>query len=308
MDGNWIPMFIDHLRAECGMSERTCQAYASDIRNFCEFQFSKRKIDWNSVRSVDLIGFLEDQHKKGKKVSSIARSLSALKSLFRFLLAEREIDKDVTANVERPRLRRPLPHPLSVAEIAEVLKAPQPTTPVGQRDRAVFELIYACGLRVSEVCSLKQENLHLTGGYLIVEGKGKKERLVPIHARAKRALVEYLKEGREELDPDRKCRFLFVGKRGGVLSRKTVYSQLRRYALERGLRGTPSPHDLRHSFATHLLQGGADLRVVQELLGHSDISTTQIYTQVELGRLREVVDKFHPRSGKRSRNVGENQV
>ncbi|MCA9411233.1 MAG: site-specific tyrosine recombinase XerD [Candidatus Omnitrophica bacterium] len=297
MDRHWIQLFVDHLRAERGMSEKTCQAYATDIRNFCTFRFvENEKIEWKQVRSLDLIGFLEDQCNRGKRLSSVARSLSSLRSFFKFLHQEREIDRDVSQSVERPRLRRPLPHPLSKDDVTEILAAPSKETPIGLRDRAVFELIYACGLRVSEVCNLRSENIHLAAGYLLVEGKGKKERVVPIHDRAKRALTDYLEKARPDLDSDGRSRAVFLGKRGGTLSRKTVFARLRYYALEKGLRVAPSPHDLRHSFATHLLEGGADLRVVQELLGHSDISTTQIYTQVELGRLRDIHRKFHPRS------------
>lgn len=303
MDGQWIRQFSDHLRIERGLSDKTCAAYMSDVRNFCEFRFdSLETVDWRSVRSVDLIGFLENQRHEGKQISSIARSLSSLRGFFRFLLAERVIEKDVSQSVERPRPRRPLPHPLSEEEVLSVIEAPSLDDPVGLRDRAVLEMIYACGLRVSEACSLRQSNLHLASGYLVVEGKGKKERLVPIHDRAKRRLLDYLEYGRPGLDPDGKCGTLFVGRRGGPLSRKTVFARLRLYALKKGLRRPPSPHDLRHSFATHLLEGGADLRTVQELLGHSDISTTQIYTQVESSRLRDAHRKFHPRA--RNRRVG----
>jgi integrase/recombinase XerD len=189
-----------------------------------------------------------------------------------------------------------LPHPLPEEDVLELLTAPDLETPSGIRDQALLELMYAAGLRVSEACHLRMEALHLNSGYLVVLGKGKKERIVPIYARAKDALEKYLREARPELDPHNRCPSLFIGIHGKPLSRKTVFRRLRQYALSKGLRELPSPHDLRHSFATHLLEGGADLRSVQELLGHSDISTTQIYTQLTGKRIHEIHQRYHPRA------------
>ena len=296
----FIKAYSDYLLTERGLSENTIDSYASDIRKFGTYCQSEEGIcEWSAVHPRHLIGYLEDRRTGGGKQSSLARGLSSIRSFFRFLKDEGVVQSEITADLERPKVRRPLPKVLGTSEVESLLTAPDAETPVGLRDRAVLELIYAGGLRVSEVCGLKDEALHLSSGYLVVLGKGKKERIVPVHERACLALKEYVKEGRPHLDPNGNCPTLFVGSRGKPLSRKTVYARLRRYALAKGLKRIPSPHDLRHCFATHLLEGGADLRTVQELLGHSDISTTQIYTHVEAKRLLEVHKKYHPRARKR---------
>jgi integrase/recombinase XerD len=296
----YIQSYVDYLLAERGLSRKTCESYASDIDQFHQFLFadSEDPTDWARITTEDLIYYFERQKEIGKRPSSVARSLSSLRGFLRFLSSEKIIERDMSADLRIPNRRRPLPHPLPEEDVRRLLEAPPTDTPVGLRDRAVFELIYACGLRVSEACGLREEDLHLASGYLKVLGKGNKERIVPIHDRAKRALLEYMKNGRSLLEPDPGCLTLFVGLRGKPLARQTVFANLRKYGLQLGLKTIPSPHDLRHSFATHLLEGGADLRTVQELLGHSDISTTQIYTKVEGERLRRVHERYHPRAKK----------
>ena len=295
-----IRIYVDHLLAERGLSTKTCEAYASDLQSLLAYRFPEGGTiaGWDRVTTEDLIAFLEEQRRVGKKVSSLSRLLSSIRGFFRFLVSERIIGEDVSSELRLPRQNRRLPHPLSRDEVFRILEAPPLDTPAGLRDRAIFELIYASGLRVSEACGLREENLHLSSGYLVVRGKGNKERIVPIHERAQKALRVYRENAREDFDPDGRCPAFFLGVRGKPLSRQTVFSRLRHYALQAGLKRAPSPHDLRHSFATHLLEGGADLRSVQELLGHSDISTTQIYTKVEGERLRRVHAQYHPRARK----------
>jgi integrase/recombinase XerD len=303
-----LRMYVDHLLAERGLSTKTSEAYASDLQSLLRYRFpgGDSLVAWDRVTTEELIAFLEEQRQAGKRVSSLSRLLSSIRGFFRFLVSERIVDRDICSELRLPRQNRRLPHPLSRDEVFRILETPPADTPVGMRDRAVFELIYASGLRVSEACGLREENLHLSSGYLVVRGKGNKERIVPIHERARKALRVYRENARAEFDPEGRCTFFFLGVRGKQLSRQTVFSQLRLYALEAGLRRAPSPHDLRHSFATHLLEGGADLRSVQELLGHSDISTTQIYTKVEGERLRRVHARYHPRARKETNPVPAN--
>lgn len=294
-----ILSFLDHLVTERGLARATRTAYENDLTRLLRFVNGSRGLSrWQEIATADLIAFLESERDGGKRPASLARTLAAVRGFFRFLAEEGENSGDPSAHLEHPRLSRPLPHPMNPEDVVRLLEAPDPKTTVGVRDRAILELIYAGGLRVSEACGLKPENLHLAHGYLVVMGKGKKERVVPVHERAREALERYLREARPRLDPRGKCRFVFVGTRGGGLSRKTLFSRMRRYALQEGLRELPSPHDLRHSFASHLLEGGADLRVVQELLGHSDIATTQIYTHIPGSRLKRVYRQHHPRSAR----------
>jgi integrase/recombinase XerD len=292
-----IQSYLDHLLLERGLSNHTCRSYGSDLKQFHDFCAEELAFNhWNQVTLETIIAFLEMGRSRNKRPSSLARSLAAIRGFLRFLADEKEIPKAVGSDLQRPRVNRRLPHPLDQEDVSRLLAAPEEDSPVGLRDRAVLELIYAAGLRVSEACSLQPDNLHLANSYIVVMGKGKKERIVPIHDRAKAALLRYLKESRPLLNVNGKCQTVFVGSRGRPLSRKTVFSRLRRYALAQGLRRTPSPHDLRHSFASHLLEGGADLRTVQELLGHSDISTTQIYTHVAGERIHRIHREFHPRA------------
>ncbi len=292
-----VKAFLDHLIGERGLSLQTCRSYGSDILKFQRYRFPEGvQVVWNEVTTGELIAYLEKERSLGRKASSISRTLASLRAFFRFLAEEGELSRDVTTDLQNPRSRRPLPHPLPEEDIRKLLQAPSEETPVGIRDRALLELIYAGGLRISEACGLKRESLHLSGGYVMVLGKGKKERLVPIHERACHAVVKYIDQARNVFDPHGRCPTLFVGSHGKPLSRKTVFRRLRNYALAMGIRHLPSPHDLRHSFATHLLEGGADLRTVQELLGHADISTTQIYTQISGKRIQEIHRRFHPRA------------
>lgn len=292
-----VKAYLDHLLAERGLSVRTCQSYGADLQKFQRsWQKEGRCVAWGEVTTEDLIHFLEEERTRGSKSSSIARMLASLRGFFRFLAEEGEISRDISADLQNPRSRRPLPHPLPEDDVRRLLDAPPNDTPVGLRDRALLELVYACGLRISEACGLTPDSLHISGGYVVVMGKGKKERIIPVHERAQKAIMVYLDQARSQLDPHGQCPTVFVGSRGAPLSRKTVFRRLHTYALELGLRRLPSPHDLRHSFATHLLEGGADLRTVQELLGHADISTTQIYTHVSSKRIHEIHQKYHPRA------------
>jgi integrase/recombinase XerD len=291
-----IQVYLDHLLLEKGLSLRTRQAYGSDLKKYVEYLNSAGVTSWRSVSVESLVSFLDLERSSGRKASSIARLIASIRGFLAFLVEEKELAMNVSENLQRPRVRRPLPHPLPDEDIGRLLEAPDEETPSGIRDRAILELIYASGLRISEACELREDQINWPGGYLRVTGKGKKERMVPFHDRAAHALRRYLSVARPLLDGKRKCPTVFVGVQGKALSRKTVFTRLRRYALAVGLRSLPSPHDIRHSFASHLLEGGADLRTVQELLGHSDISTTQIYTHVPGKRLRRIHQQYHPRS------------
>lgn len=282
---------------ERGLSLRTMEAYASDLRIFSTFcQSQKRFAHWSEVDSKAVMAYMEWERDRGRKPGSLARRMASLKGFFRFLVEERTLSHNPCEHLDRPRVRRPLPHPLENSEILALLESPEAESPEGLRDRAFLEILYAAGLRVSEACSLKMGDAHFDQGYIKVMGKGKKERIIPIHQRAIQALKRYIDNGRSFFLKRGNLPQIFVGKQGFPLSRKTFYARLRRYALQVGLDRLPSPHDLRHSFASHLLEGGANLRSVQELLGHSDIATTQIYTFIPDSRLRSVHHEFHPRS------------
>ncbi|GMV65569.1 MAG: tyrosine recombinase XerD [Candidatus Hinthialibacteria bacterium] len=295
-----IQSFLDYLVTERGLGLRTCQAYGSDLQKVATHFFGEDSpARWQDLSTEHLIAYLDEQRKAGQKPSSIARCLASLRGFYRFLADEGVVGKDITSDLQNPRVRRPLPQTFSENDVIRLIEAPDCETPSGLRDRALLELLYASGLRISEACGLRPDSVHWAGDYLVVMGKGKKERIVPIHQRAKAALQEYLQNGRAAFDPENRCPTLFVGTRGKPLSRKTVFRRLRTYALQCGLRHLPSPHDFRHSFASHLLEGGADLRTVQELLGHSDISTTQIYTHLSGKAIQATHYRYHPRSGRK---------
>ncbi|HET9157779.1 MAG TPA: site-specific tyrosine recombinase XerD [Myxococcaceae bacterium] len=291
----YLDAFIAYLPSERGLSPRTVEAYARDLVEYLEALTRTGVMAPGAVRQDHVRGHLASL---GRRLSarSQARHLAAIRMFHRFLVAERHADGDPTEQVETPRQARRLPVFLTLDEVEALLEAPADTTPAGLRDRAMLHVLYATGLRVSELVGLSINSVQLDAGYLVARGKGDKERLVPLGRRAVAEVRSWLGRGRPALLRGRASRALFVGPRGTALTRQGVWKLVRRHALAAGIKKQLSPHKLRHSFATHLVERGADLRVVQAMLGHADLATTQIYTHVDGRRLRAVYDAAHPRS------------
>lgn len=290
-----IEPFVDHLRFERGLSELTLTAYRHDIVRLASFARRLGRAAPGEITAADLRRFVLELKDLGLAASSIARNLSAIRTYFGFLAAENLVVSDPSERLEPPRGWRTLPVVLSVAEVESLLNAPDLGAPLAWRDRALLEFMYASGVRVSELVALELRHLALDDGYAVVFGKGAKERLVPIGRRAVGTLAIYLRETRPKLEQGRGEGRVFLNARGRPLTRMGVWKILRAHVERAGIEKPVSPHTLRHSFATHLLEGGADLAAVQEMLGHADISTTQVYTHVDRRYLAEVHRSFHPR-------------
>ncbi len=286
-----MDLYLNHLRVEKGLSQNTIEAYSRDLRTFLEFWSDKPLREFQRNKVAKYLSFLGE---RGLSARSIHRALVALRGFFRFLLLEGHLEEDPLEEVSFPFFPKKLPNPLTFGQTKELLEKPDSSTPIGLRDSALLELMYGTGIRVSEASELRLEALQLELGFLLVKGKGEKERIVPIGEIAKEKLVKYLSEGRPKLLKDRASPYVFLNPQGRKLSRQGIWKIIKRYALLCGIRDI-SPHTLRHTFATHMLQGGADLRVVQILLGHADISTTQVYTSVTIDYLKEIHRRFHPR-------------
>lgn len=285
-----------HLLAERGVSPNTLAAYRRDLSQHVSYLMDNGIVSPGQVARTQLISYLVDLRQWGCAPSTVARKESALKGFYAYLFEEGQIADNPAALLEAPRLSRPLPSVLSQEEIFRLLDTPGEETLLERRDGAMLELAYAAGLRVSELLGLELEQVNLAVGYVRCLGKGGKERIVPIHDRAIERVRDYLNEDRETFHPKDKQRAIFLNRRGGPISRMGFWKILRKYVLKAGISKKVSPHTLRHCFATHLLENGADLRSLQELLGHSDIATTQIYTHVSSTRLREIHSKYHPRA------------
>ena len=291
-----VQQFLDHVSFEQGLSPKTREAYGNDLADFSRFAQAAGVHAPREVTRKLLRGYLEHERDRGMAMNSIARRLVAIKVFFRFLVQENLLEKDVTAVMESPRLWKILPGTLSVKEVDALLNGVFGDDPLAVRDRAMMELLYASGLRVSELVGLTLEELHLDSDYLRCTGKGNKMRVVPVGGKAKDAIEKYLAEARPKLVKDPAVRQVFLTRRGTALSRKTVWKEIVLFARRAGITKKVSPHTLRHSFATHLLANGAPLRMIQEMLGHADIATTQIYTHVDQNRLKSVHQQFHPRA------------
>ncbi len=294
--GFWIEAFEDYLNLEAGHSPHTLDSYLRDVRRFAEFALSRGVQGPNDVSQVllrDFVYFLKDL---GLAPSSIRRGVSALRTYFRFLIGEGHLTSDPSASLETPKAWQKLPEVLAVSEVEALLGAPNLDKPLAWRDRAMLEVAYATGVRVSELIGLRLQDVMLDGGLVRVIGKGSKERLVPIGRRAVGAAAIYAREVRPQMDKGRTRSRFFLNARGQPLSRVGAWSIIKRCAERAELTKRVSPHTLRHTFATHLLEGGADLRAVQEMLGHADLSTTQIYTHVDSDYLRSVHKMYHPRA------------
>ena len=287
-----IDLFLDSLWVEVGLSENTLSAYGSDLKIFTQWLSNKTLLN---VEESDITLFLASRYKAGVSTRSSARILSSLRRFYGYLQREKTIENDPTVLIDLPRISQTLPDTLSEADIELLLDAPELTNILGYRDKVMLEVLYATGLRVSELIGLKFEQVNFRQGFVRVIGKGKKERLVPMGEQALEWLEHYITGARVDILASRQSDFLFVTKRGGGMTRQAFWYVIKRYAQKSGIKNTLSPHTLRHAFATHLLNHGADLRVVQLLLGHSDLSTTQIYTHVAQERLKTLHAEFHPR-------------
>ena len=293
----FLDVFVGYLHAERGLAARTVEAYARDLVEYLASLDSAGVGTPHDVRGHHVRRHLDALAARGLSARSRARHLAALRVFHRFLVAEQHAQEDPTAHTETPRAGRRLPVVLSLQEVEALLEAPRATGPAGVRDRAMLALLYATGLRVSELVSLPVDALRLDAGFLVARGKGNKERLVPVGSRALEAVRSYLGESRPALLRGRAARALFVTPRGRGFTRQGFWKLVCRYSRAAGIAKRVSPHKLRHSFATHLVERGADLRSVQAMLGHADLATTQIYTHVDARRLVGVYDRAHPRSG-----------
>lgn len=290
-----VDTFLDYLTVERGLSRHTRAAYERDLANYVAFLHRMGIASLSSAGKDHIAAFLFSLQQAKRAPATVARHLAAIKAFYRFLVTEGMAPTNPAAEIASPKPRSRLPGVLTVGEIEQLLDAASPTTILGMRDRAILETLYATGLRVSELTGLNVEDLDLTGGVVRCLGKGGRERIVPIGSICARYVGLYLDRARPVLDR-RFNRRLFLNRQGGTLTRQTVHKLIYRYAQQAGITKRVGPHTLRHSFATHLLDNGADLRVVQEMLGHADISTTQIYTHLTLRKLRNVYLQAHPRA------------
>lgn len=289
-----VRTFLDYLSIEKGLSANTRAAYGRDLAKLLLF-FDKEKVSWKKATEEDLVGLVRAQSRSGLSARSLARLISAVRSFYKYLLLDGVVGTDPAERLSSPSVWLSLPKFLTVKEVESLLAAPDAGEPRGARDRAMLEVLYGAGLRVSELVSLKPGDVNLEEGFLICRGKGGKERIVPLGGSACAAVRAYL-DGARPLFAKRGAGQLFLTRRGGAFTRQGFWKLLKGRAREAGLAAKISPHVLRHSFATHLLERGADLRSVQLMLGHSQITTTQIYTHVSRDHLRQVYDKFHPRA------------
>ncbi len=284
--------FLSYCQIERGLSRNTLESYSHELTVYINWLSGKSAI---TITHLDIREYLKHLHESGLAGASVAHALVVVRNFYRFMREQDYIEHDPTALIQNPIMVRHLPGTLSEAEVESLLESPNPQKPLGIRDRAMLELLYASGLRVSELVDLQLNQLNLDAGYIMVIGKGNKERAVPLGQAAADAIRAYLSEARLKLDKQRSA-WLFISKSGSKLSRQAVWNLIKKYALTAGITTDISPHTLRHSFATHLLANGADLRAVQAMLGHADISTTQIYTHLDKKQLQEKYDKLHPRS------------
>lgn len=291
-----VEQFLDHISFECGLSPKTREAYGGDLADFSRFAQAAGIHAPREVTRKLLLSYLEHERDRGLAMNSISRRLVAIKVFFRYLVQEGLLEKDVTAVMESPRLWKVLPSTLSVKEVDALLRAVIGDDRMAIRDRAMMELLYASGLRVSELTNLTLDDLHLDSGYLRCLGKGNKMRVTPVGGTARVAIERYFQESRPKLAVNPAVRQVFLTRRGTGFSRKTIWKQIKLFAKRAGITKVVSPHTLRHSFATHLLANGAPLRMIQEMLGHADIATTQVYTHVDQNRLKSVHQQFHPRA------------
>ncbi|TDI49692.1 MAG: site-specific tyrosine recombinase XerD [Acidobacteria bacterium] len=289
----WFARYLDYLTVEKGLAPNTIEAYQADLAQL-DRSLGRRRVE--QAGRDDLLRLMRKMRIAGRSPRSVARWVVAVRGFFTYLIAQGQIDQDPAAHMDAPKTWKSLPKVLDGADVEALMAVPDRSHPRGLRDVAMLELLYATGLRISELLRLRLGDIHLDAGYLRCWGKGSKERVVPLGSQADAAVQRYLAAGRPVLLKGRRSEFLFVNRQGGALSRQGFWKRIKRYGIEAGIAQPLSPHVLRHSFATHLLENGADLRAVQLMLGHSDISTTQIYTHVNRERLKRLYHDFHPRA------------
>lgn len=289
--------FLHYLVVERGLSRNTIAAYRRDLQDYIAFMKEKENLrSLNEVTRENIIRYMMTLKDRGRASTTLARHTASVRSFHQFLLRERKANQDPSVHIETPKTERKLPKVLAVQEVEALLDAPKTATAFGQRDQAMLEMLYATGIRVSELVQLDVGDVHLTMGFVRCIGKGNKERIIPLGKMANRALSRYLDGARSELLKKKQNDALFLNHHGGRLSRQGFWKILKGLAREAHIQKELTPHTLRHSFATHLLENGADLRAVQEMLGHADISTTQIYTHVTKARLKDIYAAYHPRA------------
>ena len=290
-----IEQFLNYISVEKGMANNTLSAYKRDLSRFADYLKSKKIDSIDKVSRQMINSFMMAEKERGLASNSISRELACIKSFFKFLLKENIVKEDAATIIESPKLWKKLPYTLSVAEVETLLNAPNVRDLMEMRDKACLELMYATGMRVSELVNLKMDDINLGVGFAKCFGKGSKERIVPFGKKAKESLERYLEKSRPNFLKKHISNFLFLTRLGKPMSRQTFWKIIKRYVKIAKIKKKVTPHSLRHSFATHILERGADLRIVQEMLGHADISTTQIYTHVSKDRLKSIHQKFHPR-------------
>ena len=293
---NYVSDFLNFCRMEKGLASNSLEAYAGDLARYASYFGRQHRVDFPRNHTDTVTGYLHSLYQSRLGTRSIARHLATLRNFYSFLLREGKLASDPTEHVRTPKQWKTIPKFLNLSQIDKLLQAPDPSTPTGLRDRAMLELLYASGLRVTELCRVGVSDLNMELGILRTTGKGNKQRVVPVGRSALAAVREYLEAGRGPILKGRGSRFLFVTARGGPMTRQAFWKLLAVHGRRAGIFRNLTPHVLRHSFATHLLEGGADLRSVQTMLGHADISTTQIYTHVMRSRLRKTLDDHHPRA------------
>ncbi len=293
---SWIEQFSHYLTVERGLAKNTVDSYRRDLNNFFEFLGREKVSSPAEVKREQITRYLMSLKKTGRAASTISRNVASIRSFFNFLVQDNLIDSNPSQLVKSPRIEKKLPRVLTTKEVDRLLQQPRNDDQAGMRDKAMLELLYASGIRVSELVSLNVTDFSPEAGFLRCRGKGMKERIVPVGSVAVKYVREYLSVGRQKMLKRRDEHALFLNHHGRRLTRQGFWKILKKYARQSKLSDEVTPHTLRHSFATHLLENGADLRSVQEMLGHSDISTTQIYTQITRRKIREVYDKTHPRA------------
>ncbi len=290
-----LDQFLHYLVVEKGLSKNTIEAYSHGLNRFLDHLRKKGIREWAKVNKFEVRAFLLFLKRQGLSTKTVVRNLVAIRTFFKFLIQEGFLEFNPVEELESPKVAKTLPEILSLKEVEQLLEQPNPQTPLGTRDRAMLELLYATGMRVSELTQLPTHQINLEGGYVLLYGKGSKERIVPLGKEAMKWVDLYLRTARERLAKGRESPTLFINRSGKGMSRQRFWKSLKAYGQRAGIRKRITPHLLRHSFASHLLERGADLRSVQMMLGHVDISTTQIYTHVTGERLKKVHQRYHPR-------------
>jgi len=291
-----LDSFLSYLAVEKGLSKNTLESYGRDVRKFVLYLQESKITSVGDIKYENILDFLSHFKKQGFSDTTTVRCIVSIKQFFKYLLLEKIIKEDPTSQIRTPRMKKSIPGVISLEEVERILASPGESTPEGIRDSAMLEVLYATGIRVSELIGLKLNDVNFEMGFIIVYGKGSKERIVPMGEKAQEKLKSYMERSRPVLLKTRESKALFVTRRGKAMTRQGFWKLIKTHALSAGIAKNISPHTLRHSFATHLLERGADLRSIQIMLGHSDISTTQIYTHVESERLKEIHKKYHPRS------------